>query len=185
MYLPKYHNFSWNDLDLKNTLTWLSGCLVFCDKCWLSSYWCLLFGCSLKIAPCIMVLTVGWWCSHAWVSKVGEHTHFYISSSISNWHTVGFCWSLRKQNVWRCSKTYHAIVCTVHGTFPYKKKLKKAKGKVKKNKNHKTSDFVWSFETLPLPMATSDNFWFFFLLYQGLQSHVVSMREEEQYCSLW
>ena len=62
------------------------------DTCWLSSYWCILFGCSFNIAPCIMALTVGWWCSHAWVFKVGEHPHFYVSSSITTiyptWTTV-------------------------------------------------------------------------------------------------
>ena len=65
VYLPKYHHFSWNELDL-------------------SSYWCLLFGCSFNIAPCIMALPVGWWCSHAWVFKVGNtHIFMYHLKSLS------------------------------------------------------------------------------------------------------
>ena len=61
----------------------LHGFLVFGDICLLSSYWCLLFGYSFKIAPHIMVLIVGWWCSHAWIFTVGEHPHFYVSSLIT------------------------------------------------------------------------------------------------------
>ena len=99
VYLPKYHHFSWNELDLK---TYKHGSLVFGNTCWLSSYWCLLFGCYFKIAPCIMVLSVGWWCSNAWVFKVGEHPHFYVSSSITIWVCSPHCNLLAafSQNLW-------------------------------------------------------------------------------------
>ena len=41
VYLPKYHHFSLNELDLKNTLTWLFGVLVIHTDYHLIDVFCL------------------------------------------------------------------------------------------------------------------------------------------------